>query len=189
MVLSLVGLSAPPAAAQGAVDEVRCLFFDDWVDSGWSRDGALRLSIASSGDDLPRDVQSSFEVIESSAFAPTDDVATIDNYFAPLCGSEPRVAAVDTSSADTTAPETSSAAASVSEAASAVQELPRTGPTPWSPAIAATGSLLTVLGAAMLWLRHARVEQASGREFWAEVDAVPSVDTHHRFWLLDDDAS
>ena len=186
--LSLVGFSSQPATAQGAVDEVRCLFFDDWVDSGWSRDGALRLSIASSGDDLPSNVRSSFDVIEASAFAPTEEIATIDGYFAPLCGSEARVAVVAATSPDAT-PSTPAAPAASTDGPAVAEELPRTGPTPWSPAIAATGGLLTVLGGAMLGLRHARFEQANGQEFWADVDAVPSVDTHHRFWLLDDDAS
>lgn len=183
----IVAVGAGPAAAQSSLAEVKCSFFDDYVDSGYERAAGMPLAIAVAGDELPSDVASAFSALEDGDPVTDQHRAAIVGFFDPACE---QAAPVD---AAAFTPVTTTAAGSTAASAAPPEQLASTGMDLTTALITGFGIALLAAGVWVLQLdQHSRTVIGISSLFPGASKtpaSLPVAKAHtHRFWLLDDDA-
>lgn len=184
---------AAPAAAQSSLAEVKCSFFDDYVESGYERSAGMPLAIAVAGDELPTEVATAFSALEDGDPVTESHRIAIVNFFDPACDD----AALTTTVSNPATPGSAGVINPASSGAQPPEQLASTGADMTTALIATFGIALLAGGVWVLQLDPTTgvLGAGSAGAFWnvsrtepEEVKSLPvAVANTHRFWLLDDD--
>lgn len=190
---ALLVAAAGPVSAQSSLAEVKCSFFDDYVESGYDRAAGMPLAIAVAGDELPADVASAFTALEDGDPVTEEHRIAIVNFFDPACA-DTATAVGSGASAASGVPATSGSA---STGAQPPEQLASTGADMTTAMIAVLGMVLLASGVWVLqmeptmnlaasspWARFVQLRVSPGSESKSLPVVAPNA---HRFWLLDEE--